>query len=166
MFRQRFYFKTDQWDGFRTERRTVLEAWRAVENLVILSGDLHGFYAAELYADFDAPTEPIAVEFGVSAISAAAVDVQLRAVVDANPFLEAFGLGDLIPEIDANLLATNPHMKHADSVHNGFAVVDIGPDAVDVRFVSVSDVTARSGRAVGEVAFRTRLGTRRIEPLG
>ncbi|MBA3499680.1 MAG: alkaline phosphatase D family protein [Myxococcota bacterium] len=165
MFRNRFYFKTDQWDGFRTERRALLEACGSVDNVVVLSGDLHGFYAAELYADFDAATEPLAVEFGVSAISAATVDVQLAAVVDANPFLEAFGLGELIPQFDANLLATNPHIRHADSVTNGFAIVELGPQAVDVRFVAVDGVTTPSGRARSEVAFRTRLGSRRIEAL-
>ena len=165
MFRNRFYFKTDQWDGFRTERRTFLEACSGVDNLVVLSGDLHGFYAAELYADFDARTQPIAVEYGVSAISAATVDVQLAAVVDANPFLEAFGLGELIPELDANLLATNPHIHHADSIHNGFAVVEIGARAVDVRFIAVEQITSRSGRAGAEIAFRTPLGSRRIDPV-
>jgi alkaline phosphatase D len=165
MFRNRFYFKTDQWDGFRTERRALLEACGGVDNVVVLSGDLHGFYAAELYADFDAATEPLAVEFGVSAISAATVDVQLAAVVDANPFLEAFGLGELIPQFDANLLATNPHMRHADSFSNGFAIIELGPQAVDVRFVAVDGITTPSGRARGEVAFRTQLGSRRIEAL-
>ena len=63
MFRQRFYFKTDQWDGFRSERRALLEACAGVENLAVLSGDLHGFYASELYADFDAPGPPLAVEY-------------------------------------------------------------------------------------------------------
>jgi alkaline phosphatase D len=166
MFRNRFYFKTDQWDGFRTERRALLEACGTVENVVVLSGDLHGFYAAELHADFDAPGEPLAVEFGVSAISAATVDVQLEAVVAANPFLEAFGLGELIPEFDTNLLATNPHIRHADSVRNGFAIVELGPDAVDVRFVPIGDVRSSSAATLpAEVAFRTRLGTRRIEVL-
>ena len=167
MFRNRFYFKTDQWDGFRSERRALLEACAAVENVVVLSGDLHGFYAAELHADFDAPGgEPLAVEFGVSAICAATVDVQLQAVVDANPFLEAFGLGDLIPEFDTNLLATNPHIRHADSVRNGFAIVELGPDAVDVQFVPVGDVRSPSAAKLPpEVAFRTRAGTRRIEVL-
>src|SRR4029079_16247525 len=100
-FRQRYYFKTDQWDGYRSERRALLESCAAVDNLVVLSGDLHGFYANELYADFDAPGfsatvrsahlappgEPLAVEYVVSAISAATVDVQLDAVIAANPVL-------------------------------------------------------------------------------
>jgi alkaline phosphatase D len=164
MFRKRFYFKTDQWDGFRSERRMLLESCGAVDNLVVLSGDLHGFYAAELYADFDARTEPLAVEYAVSAISAPTVDVQLDAVVAANPFLEAFGLRELIPQFDANLLATNPHIVHADSTHNGFAIVDVRPHELTVELVPVTDVTSPTGRAATATSFRTPSGSRRVLP--
>jgi len=68
----------------------------------VLSGDLHGFYASELHADFDAPTEPIAVEYATSAISAATVDVQLDAVIAGNLVLKGLGLAELVPELDNN----------------------------------------------------------------
>ena len=55
-FHNTYYFKTDQWDGFRSERAQILAALADVENVVVLSGDLHGFYAAELRAD---PTIPV-----------------------------------------------------------------------------------------------------------
>jgi alkaline phosphatase D len=162
MFRKRWYFKTDQWDGYRSERRALLEACAGVANMVVLSGDLHGFYASELYADFDAPGEPICVEYAVSAISAATVDVQLDAVVQSNPILKGLGLGDLIPEFDTNLLATNPHIQHAESTRNGFAIVEVSAGQVDVRFVMVGDVTKPGGATVDEVAFCTPLGTKRV----
>ncbi|HUS33438.1 MAG TPA: alkaline phosphatase D family protein [Kofleriaceae bacterium] len=161
-FRKRFYFKTDQWDGFRSERRALLEACSGVENLVVLSGDLHGFYAAELYADFDAPGEPIAVEYATSAITAPTVDVQINGAIESNVFLEALGLKDLVPEFDGNLLATNPHIKHADSTTNGLAIIEIGAAQVDVRFIRVSDVTSPTGRVIDEVAFQTPIGSRRV----
>lgn len=164
MFRKRFYFKTDQWDGFRSERRALLEACSAVDNLVVLSGDLHGSYAAELYVDFDVPTTPVAVEFAAPAISAATIEEQLEVVVASNPFLEAFGLGALVPEFDANALATNPHLVHSQSTRNGLAIVDVTPAEVRVTFVEVDDATIETGGVAREVSFRTRAGTRRIEP--
>lgn len=115
--------------------------------------DLHGDEAspdrraAALYTDFDAPSAtPVAVEYAVSAISAATVDVQLAAVVADNVFLEALGLADLIPQLDANVLATNPHFTHAESTRNGLAIVDVRADAVDVDFIHVDDVTSPDGR--------------------
>jgi alkaline phosphatase D len=163
-FRNRFYFKTDQWDGFRSERRALLEACAGVDNLVVLSGDLHGFYAAEVHADFDAPGAPLAVEYAVSAISAATIDVQLTAVIANTPLLDLLHLGELVPEFDTNLRAANPHIRHAESTKNGLAIVAVGPDAVDVEFLEVTDVTVEDGEVARTVAFRTPLGSRRIDP--
>lgn len=163
-FRNRYYFKTDQWDGYRTERRTILEACAAVDNLVVLSGDLHGFYAAELYTDFDAPSAPTAVEYATSAISAATVDVQLDAVINGSLVLKGLGLGELVPELDANLLATNPHMKYAESTRNGLAIVEIGAQSVDVQFLLVGDVTSAKPGAIETIAFTTPLGSKRVLP--
>jgi alkaline phosphatase D len=166
-FRERFYFKTDQWDGFRSERRALLEACAGVDNLVVLSGDLHGFYAAELHADFDAPgAEPLAAEYAVSAVSAPTIEVQLTEVVESNIFLDALGLGALIPQFDANLLATNPHLRHAESRNNGLALVDVVASEVRVTFVEVDEVTRPTGGITREVGFRTRAGSRRVERVG
>ena len=162
MFRKRWYFKTDQWDGYRSERRALLEACAGVANMVVLSGDLHGFYASELYTDFDAPTDPICVEYAVSAVSAPTVDVQISAAIDSNLILKGLGLADLIPEFDSNLLATNPHIHHAESTRNGFAIVEISAAQVDVRFVMVGDVTQPGDTPTEEVAFHTPVGTRRV----
>lgn len=159
-FRQRYYFKTDQWDGFRSERRALLEACADIDDLVVLAGDLHGFYASTLYADFDAPGVPLAPEYAVSAISAATVDVQIEAAVNGNVILKGLGLGDLIPEYDTNLLATNPHIQYAESTRNGLAIVDIGGDAVDVQFLLAGDVTSPAPSATDTVAFRTPRGWR------
>lgn len=52
---------------------------------------------------------------------------------------------------------------HADSTQNGLAIVEVRADAVDVRFLIVSDVTARTGGVVDEIAFTTPLGSRRVQ---
>ena len=163
-FRKRWYFKTDQWDGFRSERRALLEACADLDDLVVLSGDLHGFYASTLYGDFDAPGTPLAVEYTTSAISAATVEVQLQAVVAGNILLKGLGLADLIPDFDSNLLATNPHIQHAASTRNGLTLVTIGGDAVDVEFVRTGDVTSPSPSPTDSIAFRTPRGSRTIMP--
>lgn len=159
-FRQRYYFKTDQWDGYRSERRALLEACADIDDLVVLAGDLHGFYASELYADFDAPGEPIAVEYAAGAISAATVEAQLDAVVAGTPLLKGLGLAELIPEFDRNLLATNSHIQYAESTRNGLAIVEFGADALDVQFVRVGDVTSPAPSSADVVAFRTPRGWR------
>jgi hypothetical protein len=131
----------------------------------VLSGDLHGFYAAQLFADFDAPGEALAVEYATSAISAPAVDVQLARVISSDPFLDALGLGRLVPDFDANLLAANPHLKHSVSSKNGLAIVELGAGELKVRFLESSSVELPLGAVTREVAFRTPVGTKAIEPL-
>jgi alkaline phosphatase D len=160
-FRERYYFKTDQWDGYRSERRALLEATQSVDNLVVLSGDLHGFYAAELQLDPDHPGEPVCVEYAVSAVSAPTVDAQLYGVIEGNIFLKGLGVADLVPQFDDNLRASNPEIVHADSTHNGVALVDITAQAIEVQFIRTSDVTMPNGRETDVVKFRTRLGSRR-----
>ena len=100
----------------------------------------------------------------MSAISAATVDIQLGAVVQGNVFLKGLGLGDLVPEFDPNLLATNPHIVHAESARTALAIVSISDAAVEVDFVRVRDVTSPDGDATDVVSFRTPLGSRRIDP--
>lgn len=104
------------------------------------------------------------VEYATSAVSAATVDVQLEAVVAGNVFLSALGLDDLIPQFDPNLLATNPHIRHAASTRNGVMIVEIGPQALDVEMVQSADVTAKLAGPTESVAFRTPLGTKRVMP--
>jgi alkaline phosphatase D len=61
------------------------------------------------------------------------------------------------------LLATNPAIVHADSTHNGVAVVDITAQAIEVQFIRTSDVTMPNGHETDVVKFRTALGSRRVE---
>ena len=84
------------------------------------------------------------------------------AAVDSNLILEGLGLGDLVPELATNLLATNPHILHAESTRNGFAIVEVSAAQVDVRFVMVGDVTKPADTPTEEVAFYTPLGSRRV----
>ena len=90
------YVNCDQWDGFRTERAEILDTLNKanVRNLLVCTGDIHSFYAAELHVDFDAPAaKPVAVEYVTAGISSASLkelmakfipeDSQLRVIVDA-----------------------------------------------------------------------------------
>ena len=64
LFQKQFYFKLDQWDGYRSERARLLGELAKVRNLVVLTGDIHAFYASELREDFDDPTSSLVrVEF-------------------------------------------------------------------------------------------------------
>jgi alkaline phosphatase D len=42
-FNDLFYLTVDQWDGYRSERAEILGALQGVENLVVVTGDIHAF---------------------------------------------------------------------------------------------------------------------------
>ncbi|WP_026909423.1 alkaline phosphatase D family protein [Patulibacter minatonensis] len=54
-------YSTDQWDAYRASRQRVLTgiADRKTSNPVVLTGDIHQHYAADLLRDFDDPSSPI-----------------------------------------------------------------------------------------------------------
>jgi alkaline phosphatase D len=162
-FQNLYYFKTDQWDGFRSERAQILAVLADVPNLVVLSGDLHGYYAAELRVDpDDVAAAPVAVEFTVAGISSISLYAQIAAVVATNPLLAATGLGAVVPMFDAVLRATCPHFVHAESDRYGAAVVEVGAD-VAVEFVAVEGVReAAYGGVAARTRFRVDAGTPRI----
>lgn len=143
-FRDRFYFKLDHWDGYRSERSAILTALQDVDGFVIVSGDLHGFYAAEVWPDFDAPAgDPMTVELTVGSISADTLKLQTQKLVASNVLLALLGLGLVVERFDEVLLAGNPHFRYANSAAYGVATVDVDTSAMDVRFAELDALTAQ-----------------------
>ncbi len=162
LFKNEFYFKVDQWDGFRSERATILSAVAPVENLVVLSGDLHGNYASELRVDFDDPSSPaIAAEFTVTGISSISLQEQLDLFTVTDPTLSSLDLGGVTALFDSTLRDSGPHFRYANSAAYGYAIVDVLQDVeLLVRFEEIADV--RQASAAGErrrVMFRLPAGT-------
>ena len=64
-----------QWDGFSDERRLILEAMLSdrIENVIVISGDLHTFLAGQVTTTGRADGKPVALEFCGGAISFRAV---------------------------------------------------------------------------------------------
>lgn len=65
-------YSTDSWDGYKQSRARVLRGIAAarVRNPVVLTGDVHQHYAADLKADFRDPASPVvASEFVGTSVS-------------------------------------------------------------------------------------------------
>lgn len=165
--RKEYYFKTDQWDGFCSERREILEALQKVDNLVVLSGDLHGFYASQLKADFDVPDSPsIGTEFTVAGISSISLAEQLEAIVKSQPIVAVTGFGMLPPRLDETLLASSPHFRHADSRGYGVAIAHFSETALEVEFLNIDGIRQPqwNGKVI-HTKFRVRAGHNEIETI-
>ena len=121
-------FWTDGWDGYAAARARLLDALRSASNPVVLSGDVHTFFAAELCRD---PTRPanagnpvVATEFcGTSVTSTSRPQARTQQYVDMNPGLK-FGRSD----------------------KRGFMLLDLRPERAALAFQSLDDARyANSG---------------------
>jgi len=152
-----YYFTADQWDGYRSERRDILEALEGTPNIIAVTGDIHAFFAAEIYVDPDTRQgSPVIVEYTTAGISSSPVQEITQGVVDSSP---AFGpLADLVPQFDEIMLGASPEYKYANSLGLGVSIAEVSADAFEVTFLQINDVkSAEWNGEVDRVQFRTAL---------
>ncbi|MDD9891986.1 MAG: alkaline phosphatase D family protein, partial [Gammaproteobacteria bacterium] len=113
-------YETDHWDGYTDERSIVLQALadRDVSDLIILSGDLHAFLAAQLFSNYEGDGTAIGAEFATSAVAATPI---ASFNPPANVFLQ-----------QANIEANNPHIDFWDGTRNGWCEVTFTPTGCNV----------------------------------
>lgn len=103
---------TDGWDGYPVARQRLLDdiAKRSLPNVVVLGGDVHAHYVADLHTDFGDPQSPVAAtEFCGSSISS-----------------------DGVPQERLNrALPFNPHIRYGRSDQRGY--VRFALDAKELR---------------------------------
>ena len=98
----------DGWDGYAASRDRLLGYVndRNIRNVVVLIGDVHANYAAELKANFDEPASAtIGTEFVGTSITSG-------------------GNGTDVPANALTLLAENPHIKFVNT-QRGYVVCDV-----------------------------------------
>lgn len=162
------YLNTDQWDGFRSERAEILGALKTanVDNLLVCTGDIHSFYAAELHVDFAAPAaKPVGVEYVTAGISSASLQVLMEKFVAPSsplrPVIDAWTTG-----ADKAITDTNPHVKFADTNAYGFALVSIDAAKAEFTFVELGDPQEASyGGVLSRKRFVTNVGTNKVTKL-
>lgn len=164
-FKAIYYFTADQWDGYRSERREILEAIAGEKNVVALTGDIHAFYAAEIHVDPDVlDDEPVMVEYVTAGISSSPAQEITANVVAGNPLFES--LADLVPQFDEILRATSLEYKYAKSQSHGVTIVEVSAEEIVVEFLQIADVKTKEWNGkVDRVVHRTVAGSSRVEAL-
>ena len=132
-------FWTDGWDGYAPARQRLLGvvAERKVPGVVVLGGDVHANYVADLKADFDDPRSPVlATEFCGTSISSLGLS---QARVDAaRPF--------------------NPHIHHARADHRGYVRFRLRPDQLQATPQVVADAREVHSPLSVQARFRVEAG--------
>ena len=128
---------SDDWNGYPAARQSLLQQIRdtSLPNPVVISGDIHSFWANDLKVDFDDSRAPvIAAEFVGSSITAT-----------PPPY------GKFVAWV-----AENPHVHFFESRKRGYVSVDLTPQRMEVAFRAVPG--ARPGRRCRDPAALRRRG--------
>jgi alkaline phosphatase D len=123
------YVSLDQWDGYTAERALLADRLADVDDLVVLTGDLHSFIVGTLRADDDRDV---------------ATCLMVGSVTSAN--LAEMIASRTLPSIPLPLTrlirGANPHLSYVNSSAHGYNVLDITADRLRCDMVAVSGVRA------------------------
>ncbi|MFJ5924418.1 alkaline phosphatase D family protein [Kitasatospora sp. NPDC092948] len=137
----------DAWDGYPAARERFLTAVEqaGVQNLVLLTGDVHVAYALDVKRNFDDPnSRTVGVEFVGTSIS-------------------SDGDGEAHPSNWATLTAANPHMKFYDG-RRGYTVVTLDRHQARADYRAVTHITRPDGALLTAASFVTEAGNPGVKP--
>jgi alkaline phosphatase D len=127
----------DQWDGYSAERQEILSSFHSagVQNLVVLSGDLHNFLAGNLTTTGEQSGTPVGTEMLAGSAT-------------------SFGLpeetGIPAATLDSLRKAADPHIVYADLVDRGYGVVTVKKHELLGEFKSTNTMQPHSNaRTIG-----------------
>ncbi len=131
---------TDGWDGYPWARARLLDslARSGASNPVILGGDVHANYVANIHARPDDAASPVlAAEFCGTSISSEGPS----------------------PKLVAAIRDANPHIKFADGSKRGYITLRAGRESLEAK-LRVLDTVARTDAEVSTAATFTVLAGR------
>ena len=146
------YLNGDQWDGYQAERSAVFAhlADNSIDNVVVLTGDIHTSWAMDLTPD---PNNPVAYN-PLTGEGSLAVEYVCTSVTSP-------GLDQLAPIQDAISLV-NPHIKYVDLAEKGYMLFDVTPERVQGEWWYVSTIAERGGTEAFATGFPVAAGSNRL----
>ncbi|MFD7435551.1 alkaline phosphatase D family protein [Streptomyces sp. NPDC059861] len=131
----------DAWDGYRASRRRVLDGARAagVENLMVLTGDVHVGYAFDIKDDFDDPaSRTLGTEIVATSIASGRDGADKPANWDT-------------------YMTANPHMRFYNG-RRGYVTVALDREQARADFRTVPYVTTPGAPVTTAASFVTEVG--------
>ncbi|MTI21611.1 T9SS type A sorting domain-containing protein [Fulvivirga sp. RKSG066] len=149
---------TDTWDGYADSRERLLDYIKSndIDNVVMLTGDIHMTFAGDLPTSFWSYTfnkkNSAAVEFVAPSISSGNLD-------------ELVGISDGF--LTRLLGLFNPHIKNADLNEHGYFLLTVNGQKAQADWYYVDDVkTITTGQSNGESWYVNSGDTRLKEASG
>lgn len=157
------FFNSDQWDGYQPARDRIYNFIKGdathmpVDNVVVLTGDIHSSWAADLTQD---PNNANVVTGGYNPVTGEGS----RAVEFVGTSISSPGLDDPSGNTAAFLRSVNPHFKFIDLNQRGYMLLDVTPQKVVCEWWFVDTVASVSNIQTFAAAFEVQQGTNRLQP--
>jgi alkaline phosphatase D len=140
-------FFLDAWDGYTATRERLFNFIddNNIDNMVVLTGDIHSTWVADLSHDpFDkryyngkTGEGSLAVEFVTPSVTSPALPPVI---------------GDIAA---AALKSSSPHLKHCDMVHHGFFILDVTAERAQADWFFVKTISEKSTEYNHSVSYKT-----------
>lgn len=141
----------DQWDGYSAEREEILTSFHGagVQNLVVLSGDLHNFVAGNLTTTGEQSGTPVGTEMLAGSATSFGLPEEL---------------GIPAATLDAIRKASDPHIVFADLTRRGYGVVTVEKDELLGEFKTTDTLVPHSSPTV-LAKFMVESGTPKLNQV-
>ncbi|MFW5877283.1 MAG: alkaline phosphatase D family protein [Myxococcota bacterium] len=144
----------DQWDGYPAARQRVFDvlATHAIDDVVVLTGDIHSSWANDLSPD----PHDAALYDPATGAGSVAVELVTPSVTSPFPFDDPDGTL-------ANAVKTlNPHVRYVDLKHHGYLVVDLTHERMQSDWYHLDGLAIGQGAESFARAFRAETGANHL----
>lgn len=152
------YVNKDTWDGYQAARNRLLGYIENnnIDNVVILTGDVHSSWAAEINANpYDKNSyNPYSGEGSV------AVEFVTPSVT--SPTIPIPGVQQLVGDVAKVIRAENQHVKYIDFKNRGFVRLSITPEKVQAYWHHVPFVGFKNSHQQIDVSYIVKDGDPRL----
>jgi alkaline phosphatase D len=163
----------EDWDGFPNERRALLKALSGAGNVVILSGDLHSFFAGTPYLGTDEDTRVVELTTGSVTSTTWLDSIQGSLTQGSTLPMSVQALVALLPALLTDTKARpNPHLAFTELESNGYSIVEVGRDDVTMTVQTIASKNVATAPAslkkklddlFSSTRFRTRADSAELE---
>jgi alkaline phosphatase D len=150
----------DGWDGYASERARLTDQFAEIDDVVILTGDVHESFASEIplhTGDYRLDGRTAAVEFICPGISSPSLQSSASSVMPGSGLV----IGGIL---EANLAANNPWVKYHEADHTGYGIVDFTPQRVRYDFWQLTDGRNRDSGINLAASWQSIRGSGRVSP--
>jgi alkaline phosphatase D len=156
----------EDWNGFLAQRQRIVDGMAGIDDILILTGDVHQSFASEIPARpnrYLLDRRSVAVEYVTPGVASPSLQAMVNQV--------APGVGNLLDVVlNTNAALANPWIRWSEGFRTGCLIVDFAGARVQADWYLVDKGTDPHSPIRHVASRQTKAGTRRItaatQPLG